>query len=767
MHQNNFSRAIAVGGNTIAKKTETYRFRYAVSMVLGIAFAVCSLSFLLPTIAVAAPNNAPSNAPSNAPNRQGTSPVPPTIEIKKEVLPASDPGRFNLLISGNVVASNIGDGGSSGNRLVGQGTHTVSESAMPGTVLTDYDTTISCVDEANQPIGTISNGISLGIQVVQNQQVTCTITNVRKNALKLTKTDNDSSVQPGGTIAYELTYNNTGADTLTGVMIFETVPAYTKFDAAASSSGWVCDSDGSAGDNCIYQLGTVNPGASNSAPLIFAVEVETPITASGVSSINNLARIIEDSGLNVATASESTPLDTNPLLTAVKDDSLQNDADGNGVASAGDTIAYQIKIENSGDSPVTGVQLNDSPDSYTTLNNGTVSTSSGVVTQGNDTDDADVAIDIGTLLPGASVAIMYQVTIDSSLPITVTQLENQAIVTSVEFPAFASDDPATLTAGDPTIVSLSVAPVLLASQTDTLLVDADGDNFPSPGDTIQLEAVISNIGNGNATNLIFTEALDPNTFIVPNSLTATQGAITNGFNATDTELEVFIGTLQPNTSATIRYEVKIKQPLSANVDVVQLQGVISSDQLPDVLTDDLALPAAQDSTSISVSSIAAMSLTKRDLLFVDGDSDDLVSANDILFFRLEVVNNGNAASGNLLFVDMPPVHTALIPGTVQTDQGTVLIGNNDSDSKIQIDLGTIAGGGERVAITYQVRINSVVPVDQLQSQAQLKLLDQADAGVLVYSDDPDTTAQGDVTLTAVRIQSGSSATYLPLIQRIQ
>lgn len=725
------------------------------NLAIGIAVSLCSLFFCLPGSALAAPQLAPV--------AQGTSPVPPTIEIIKKVMPASDAGRFNLLISGNVVASNVGDGGSSGGMLVSPGTHIISERAAAGTSLADYDTTIQCENGFGQPVGSIMNGNSLGIQIASNQQIICTITNVRVNTLRLAKTDNGATAELGSMIDYELMFANPGGAALTGVLIEETVPAYTTFDAAASSSGWSCTPDATAGSSCTFSLGTVSAGASSRVPIIFAVKVDSSIVSGNVPSINNLARIVDDSGRNIAVASESTPLDINPILSASKAYSLQNDADGNGVTSAGDTLAYNIVIENNGDVPVTGIRLSDSPDPYTSLANGSIGASSGFVVLGNGDGDTSIEVDVGTLLPGGTVSINYQVMIDASIPLAVTRLENQAIVTSIELPALATDDPATLAADDPTVVFLSVEPILLASQTDSLYVDADGDGTPSPGDTLLLEVVVSNIGNGSATNLNFTETLDSNTTIVANSLSATQGTINDGADAGDTMLDVFIGTLSPNQSATVRYEVKINQPLLANVNAVQLQGVISSDQLPDILTDDLALPTAQDSTNISVSSVPALSLTKRDLLFVDADSDDLVSAEDILFFRLEIVNNGNAASARLLFEDMPPVHTSLIPGSVQTDQGSVLAGNEAGATNIQIDLGAIPGGGERVAISYQVRVNSVVPVSMLQSQAQLKSNTASNQNIILLSDDPDTAAIGDVTFTVVRAQSGSSGLYLPII----
>jgi uncharacterized repeat protein (TIGR01451 family) len=108
--------------------------------------------------------------------------------------------------------------------------------------------------------------------------------------LSLTKQDGGTDVKLGDTIAYLLTYYNTGGDA-TGVVITETVPANTTFNSTASTSGWVCQPDGKAGSTCTFNLGSVtyNSGAS----VIFAVTVNSHLPM-GVTEIHNTAEIGDD-----------------------------------------------------------------------------------------------------------------------------------------------------------------------------------------------------------------------------------------------------------------------------------------------------------------------------------------------------------------------------------------------------------------------------------------------------------------------------------------
>ena len=99
------------------------------------------------------------------------------ITVTKHLVPSSDPGRFDLKVGGTVVAAGAGDGGS-GSKLVGAGTYTVSEVAVPGTSQSDYASSIACT--RNGGSGLSGNGASLNVTVAPGDVLVCTITNQHK-----------------------------------------------------------------------------------------------------------------------------------------------------------------------------------------------------------------------------------------------------------------------------------------------------------------------------------------------------------------------------------------------------------------------------------------------------------------------------------------------------------------------------------------------------------------------------------------------------------
>jgi hypothetical protein len=125
-------------------------------------------------------------------NTKNTPPPPPTgtLKVTKKLVPATDSGKFNLLIDGVAKATNVGDGGTTGTQTVNTGVHTVGESAGTGTSLSNYDSTLSCVDKAHG--GAPDNDGS--VQVDAGDAWECVITNTRKatpppptGTLKVTK----------------------------------------------------------------------------------------------------------------------------------------------------------------------------------------------------------------------------------------------------------------------------------------------------------------------------------------------------------------------------------------------------------------------------------------------------------------------------------------------------------------------------------------------------------------------------------------------------
>ena len=111
--------------------------------------------------------------------------APSAIAVTKQLLPASDPGRFDLKVAGTLVKAGAGDGGS-GVIGLAPGTYRVSESAAPATNLSDYATSIACTMNGNP--GPAADGTThLDVTVATGDNVACTITNRRKATVTLTK----------------------------------------------------------------------------------------------------------------------------------------------------------------------------------------------------------------------------------------------------------------------------------------------------------------------------------------------------------------------------------------------------------------------------------------------------------------------------------------------------------------------------------------------------------------------------------------------------
>lgn len=181
--------------------------------------------------------------------------------------------------------------------------------------------------------------------------------------LRIVKDDGGITSSAGGVIAYTLNYTNAGNRDASGVVITETVPPNTTFNAGASTIGWSCLDGSPAGTMCTFLVGALNAGASGS--ITFAVTVNNPLPA-GVAQIDNSVSIADDgvNGNDVNPADnqdgEDTPVTAVPDLQITKDDGVT-------VVSPGQTITYTLTVRNVGTQDATGVVVTDTIPANTTF----------------------------------------------------------------------------------------------------------------------------------------------------------------------------------------------------------------------------------------------------------------------------------------------------------------------------------------------------------------------------------------------------------------
>jgi hypothetical protein len=152
----------------------------------------------------------------------------------------ADSGRFDLRAAGPAVtvATNVGDGGTTGFVTVPTGSYVVSETAHQGTNLGDYNASIACRDTAAGHTGSASaNGSSLTIVVGSGDAWDCTVTNARKYAGIALEKDGPASAMAGTTVTYTLTVSNVGTVPFPAARVIVADPQCATPPALQSANG--------------------------------------------------------------------------------------------------------------------------------------------------------------------------------------------------------------------------------------------------------------------------------------------------------------------------------------------------------------------------------------------------------------------------------------------------------------------------------------------------------------------------------------------------
>lgn len=176
--------------------------------------------------------------------------------------------------------------------------------------------------------------------------------------LELIKSDGGLAAQPGNRISYTLQFRQVGAVPATDVVLTETVPLHTVFDAAASTSGWNCASGGMAGSACTLSLGELAPDASGAAT--FAVILNDPLPLD-LTQVVNVASIADDgsAGPDPTPQNNEASVQTSVIVNPQLGIEIAFGAAPNPI-TAGAAIQASVTAVNTGNMTLTNVVVNGS-----------------------------------------------------------------------------------------------------------------------------------------------------------------------------------------------------------------------------------------------------------------------------------------------------------------------------------------------------------------------------------------------------------------------
>ncbi len=389
-----------------------------------------------------------------------------------------------------------------------------------GTIADEATATVVIKVRPQEP-GTITNqasvvALALDADTADNN-ASAETTVVAAADLSLTKSGSPDPVLLGGTLTYDLTVQNSGPQSATGVQVTDTLPAEVSFDSATPSQGTCSEASGTV--TCA--LGTLADAESATVQIL--------VTALSTGTIANQASVtseVADPDAGDATAGTSTTVDPVADLLLTKTDTPDP-------AIAGEPLTYTVTVDNSGPSDAAGVVVTDDlPNDVTygsaTPSQGTCSESGGTVTCA-----------LGTIANAASASVDIAVTPQSPGSVT-----NDASVVSDAHDPVSGNNSATAVTEVSAIADLS-------------LTKSDAPDPAVANELLTYTLSVHNAGPSGATSVSLTDTLPAGvTYLaaVPSQGTCSQSAGT---------VTCTLGTVASGAGATVT--VKIRAPSAGTI----------------------------------------------------------------------------------------------------------------------------------------------------------------------------------------------------------
>jgi uncharacterized repeat protein (TIGR01451 family) len=411
--------------------------------------------------------------------------------------------------------------------------------------------------------------------------------------LTLTQTDAPDPVNAGSNLTYTLSYGNSGNSNASGTILTAPIPANTTY---VSSAPVATVASGIA----TWTIGTLNAGVSGSVTL--TVNVTSPLANGTVITASGAA--IDSNGMPVVpAASVTTTVGSAPALTLAL-------VDAPDPVQAGANLTYTLTYGNNGNANASGTVLTTAIPANTSF----VS-----ATGGGSAASGTVTWNLGAVNAGVSASVQLVVRVASPLA-------NGTVINS-GVPVLDCNETSPVS---------GVAVTTTAQSAPSLSVSlADAPDPVAAGGTLTYTLSYANSGNANATGVVLTDAVPPNTSFV----SATGGGAESAGVVTWNP-----GTLPMGASGSVQVVVLVASPLANGTVITAGTATIKSNETG---------PKTAAAIGTTVTSSPLLSV-------VAADSPDPVGAGQQLTYTLTYANNGNAMAQNTLLHATLPANTTFV-----------------------------------------------------------------------------------------------------------
>lgn len=554
--------------------------------------------------------------------------------------------------------------------------------------------------------------------------------------LQVTIDDLGIEVYNGEQIPYNIFYGNVGNQTSTNVILTIDVPTNTDADLGASTVGWNCTPDTSAGSTCTYSVGTLNPTDSGSALFVVTLRNDTPETEL---SVNSQVTISDDgaSGTDLNpvdnTDTENTPIRREVDLAITK----TNNRD---IIEPSDIVIYQLEIENLGNTTSSNTLIIETIPENSEFY--LADSDSGWECFYPDPGDPFCEFDYGDLAPGATDTITFAIRINATVPVYTEFLTNTASINYDE--SFGPDfDPSNNedTHQDP-----------LEGEIDLLVYKvADRESYTF-GESIIYEVVYANIGNEAAGGVVVTEYIPEHTTFNPDL--STSGWICSPDYSSGSICAYPAGTVNGgNDGGSATFAIDIDSDYSTPFNQIDNTVEVSYEFDNDINLENNVFNLI---SPILYTNVFDPPMGKK--TFNDQGLPELE-------WRMVWINDGNTTALDVVITDPVPADSEYVPGSFTCEPRgistttTCIFDAPNNQVLWEGSIGPDPGGTDEdntvneVILTYRITVPE--EINRLENQACAfwddnvngSIDDDVLAGQIAScSDDPTTNPDGDITI---------------------
>ena len=383
----------------------------------------------------------------------------------------------------------------------------------------------------------------------------------------------------------------------------------------------------------------------------------------------------------------------------------------------GDIIRYDIQMNNSSSYDAINLEFSDSIPNYCDYVIGSLSVPSGTVVISETPLIRVQGIDV---YARSLSNLSFKVKVRDTVPAGINTISNQGLVFydsdgNGSNDAFQNTDGDTSVSGNqPTILSLAAGAVFTnSSKAVELFSDVDGNGSVSPGDILQYTLVIRNTGNQDASGVSLQDLL-------PGQITIVSGSIVTDpsnppANYSDGKV-IWGGDISAGSSVTIKYQAEVNAGLTTGTLIQNQGGVLLAGDT--FLTDgDPSEPGSQ-ATEVTLGG-SPQGMAVKSVVDLNGGN---LEPGDVIRYEVVMKNESTYDSLNMEFNDSAPSSTKIIPSSVSSPSGTVVVA---TESNLRIS-GINVFALTQVSITFNVQVNSSIPsgVSEISNQ-----------GVIYYDSD--------------------------------